>query len=61
MQNSNEGYDVCWKDVERKNRYGDPSKDILEMLHEAGVEILCIDKNSNVDIVSHGKKWWMEY
>lgn len=40
-----------------KNRYGHPSKDVLEILSEKDIEVLRTDQNGTVKIVSDGKTY----
>lgn len=46
--------------VGSKNRYGHPSREVLNLLRDEGIAILRTDKNGDVEIVSDGKKWWVK-
>lgn len=43
----------------KKNRYGHPHEEVLEMLGEANVKVLRTDIEGEIEIVSDGKKWWV--
>ncbi|MEK7111870.1 MAG: MBL fold metallo-hydrolase [Patescibacteria group bacterium] len=45
--------------VGRKNFYGHPHKEVLEMLESYGLRVLRTDELGDVEIVSDGKKWWL--
>ncbi len=44
--------------VGKKNRYGHPHPDALDLLQSHQVKILRTDQGGDVEIVSDGKKWW---
>ena len=46
--------------VGRKNSYGHPHKEVLEMLASYGLRVLRTDEVGNVEIISDGKKWWIQ-
>lgn len=43
----------------KKNRYGHPSQETLDLLESKGVKILRTDINGTVEVVSDGKRWWV--
>ncbi len=43
--------------VGKKNRYGHPRKEILEMLKGGGIKILRTDQNGEIEIISDGERW----
>jgi competence protein ComEC len=45
--------------VGRKNRYGHPHQETLEILGYRDIRILRTDKDGDVEIVSDGKEWWI--
>jgi len=44
----------------KKNRYGHPHKEILEMLNQEGVKILRTDEMGDVEVASDGERWWVK-
>lgn len=46
--------------VGRKNRYGHPSPEIIELLNQEEVPFYRTDMESDVVISTDGKKWWKE-
>jgi competence protein ComEC len=44
----------------KKNTYGHPHKEILEMLQKADVQILRTDQLGDVEVVSDGVKYWVK-
>lgn len=46
--------------VGRKNFYGHPHKEVLEMLASYGLRVLRTDEVGGVEVVSDGNKWWLE-
>jgi competence protein ComEC len=46
--------------VGEKNRYGHPHKETLEILGYRDIRILRTDEIGDVEVVSDGKKWWVE-
>lgn len=45
--------------VGKKNRYGHPSKETLDLLEKAGVKTLRTDLDGTVEVISDGKRWWV--
>ncbi|MDO8460858.1 MAG: hypothetical protein Q7S38_00270 [bacterium] len=43
--------------VGKKNRYGHPRKEILEMLKNGNIKILRTDHDGEIEIVSDGERW----
>lgn len=44
-----------------KNRYGHPHEEILKMLREMGdMRVLRTDIDGEIEVVSDGRKWWIE-
>ncbi|MBI2066146.1 MBL fold metallo-hydrolase [Candidatus Woesebacteria bacterium] len=46
--------------VGSRNSYGHPHQEVLEMLENSGVKVLRTDEEGDVEVVSDGKKWWLE-
>ncbi len=46
--------------VGRKNRYGHPAPEILEILKEYGIKTLRTDQMGNVEVVTDGKSFWVK-
>ena len=44
--------------VGKKNRYGHPHQDALDLLLSHQIKILRTDQSGDVEIVSDGRKWW---
>ena len=45
--------------VGKRNSYGHPAADILKILSDEGIKILRTDLDGDVEIVSDGKKYWV--
>lgn len=45
--------------VGKKNSYGHPHKEVLEMLASYGLRVLRTDELGDIEVVSDGKKWWL--
>lgn len=45
--------------VGKNNRYGHPSEEILKILRDLDIKILRTDVDGEVEIISDGKKWWV--
>ena len=43
-----------------KNRYGHPTQEALERLEDIGMQILRTDEVGNIEIVSDGRRFWIE-
>jgi len=41
-----------------KNSFGHPTKEVLGLLGEVGVEVLRTDEKGMIEILSDGKRWW---
>jgi competence protein ComEC len=46
--------------VGKKNRYGHPSQEILEMLNKYKLQILRTDEMRDVEVISNGKSFWVK-
>jgi competence protein ComEC len=46
--------------VGRKNRYGHPSSEIINMLENAGVKIYRTDEVGDIELVTNGQKIWIK-
>ena len=46
--------------VGKKNSYGHPGANILEMLKQRGISIKRTDEVGDVEVVSDGKEWWVK-
>ncbi len=44
----------------KDNQYGHPHQEVLEILGERDIRILRTDEMGNIEVVSDGKKWWVE-
>lgn len=44
--------------VGKKNRYGHPHQDALDLLKSHNIKILRTDQSGDIEIVSDGRKWW---
>jgi competence protein ComEC len=44
----------------KKNSYGHPHKEILDMLEEARIRILRTDQIGDVEVISNGEKYWIK-
>lgn len=42
-----------------KNRYGHPTKFVLDLYKDQGVRVLRTDQEGDIEIVSDGKTWWV--
>lgn len=45
--------------VGKKNRYGHPHKEAIEMLRNQDIKILRTDLDGEVEIVTDGRRWWI--
>ncbi|MCK4820969.1 MBL fold metallo-hydrolase, partial [bacterium] len=43
-----------------KNQWGHPHKEILNLLDSAGILVKRTDLEGDIEIVSDGKRWWIE-
>lgn len=43
-----------------KNQWGHPNKEILNLLDSAGILVKRTDLEGDIEIVSDGKRWWIE-
>lgn len=46
--------------VGKNNRYGHPRSEALKMLEDAGARIMRTDVEGEIEVVSDGKRWWVE-
>ncbi len=47
-------------EVGKDNRYGHPTREVLDRLGVLGIRVLRTDIDREVVVVSDGKKWWVE-
>ncbi len=46
--------------VGKKNRYGHPHKETIQLLSNAAIKLLRTDLDGEIEVVTDGKRWWIK-